>query len=230
MSKLQLLKGDALKLIKQIEDKSIDLILTDPPYDDVSNIKTPRLTDMQKKTLSQEFYRVLKPTGSIILFCGFTDMFKWYNFLSEKMIFKRVLVIVYPPGRAPNKNFIASHESALFFVKTEKYIWNNYKPHDTTVYYTYRPRGNMRGVGTEYRGSGTEKLRTTPKPLKLIKSLIKRLTPEGGVVLDPFMGSGTTGVASVSLNRSFIGFEIDSKIYEHAVKRIKQQTTLHNYI
>jgi len=223
---MKLIKGDALKLIKSVKDNSIDLILTDPPYDDVSNINTPRLTDMQKKKLSEEFYRVLKSTGSIVIFCGFTDKFKWYNFLSEKMIFKRELVLVYQPGRKPNRNFISSHESALFFVKSEKYYWSNHEPPDSTVYIANRARGNMKGKGLDYRGSGTDKLWTTPKPLRFISALVRRLCPRGGVVLDPFMGSGTTGVASISQGKDFIGFEIDDRIFEFAKSRILEQKTL----
>ena len=81
--------GDALKLIKEIPDNSVDLILTDPPYDATNHIRTVRLTGMQRKILTEHFYRILKRTGNVIVFTGITDKFKWFNELSNKFIFKR---------------------------------------------------------------------------------------------------------------------------------------------
>jgi site-specific DNA-methyltransferase (adenine-specific) len=62
----------------------------------------------------------------------------------------------------------------------------------------------------------------TVKPIKLMRYLCKLITPPGGTVLDPFMGSGTTGVACVQTGRNFIGCEIDPKYFAVAERRIKQ--------
>jgi len=122
-----LILGDSLEEIKHIKDNSVDLILTDPPYEQVHYLKTPRLTNMQKRRYVDEFLRILKRTGSIILFCGFEDKWMWHDFLSKKFTFKREIIITYPqapPMFSSNKNFFPSHETALFFVKTEDYYCN----------------------------------------------------------------------------------------------------------
>ena len=62
----------------------------------------------------------------------------------------------------------------------------------------------------------------TPKPVKVTKWLIENTTNEGDTILDPFMGSGTTGVACVQTGRNFIGIEIEPKYYEIAERRIKE--------
>jgi site-specific DNA-methyltransferase (adenine-specific) len=75
----------------------------------------------------------------------------------------------------------------------------------------------------EYRFSrGKEKLHKSEKPLDLIKELITQSSQEGEIVFDPFMGSGTTALASQVLNRKFMGFELDKGFYNTANERIKQ--------
>jgi len=74
------------------------------------------------------------------------------------------------------------------------------------------------------RGAGN--IHPTVKPLRLMEYLIKLVTPEGAIVLDPFMGSGTTGIACVKLNRKFIGIERDELFYEIAVERIENELAL----
>ena len=65
----------------------------------------------------------------------------------------------------------------------------------------------------------------TVKPLNIIQQLIENSSPVGGVILDPFIGSGTTAIASIRSGRHFVGFEIDKTYYETAMKRIKEETT-----
>ena len=215
--------GDAFKLIKTIEDMSIDMILTDPPYDDESYMQ--RLTDMQKRQIAKEFWRVLKIDGNLVMFSGMPDHFKWYNILTETGFkFKRELIWVY---KNPCKSklrvtkqarmFIMGHESILWFVKTDKYYFNN----EGVVELSWFENPAFSGMRRSAEGNPQEKLGVTPKPLKIARILIKRLCKPHGIVFDPFMGFGTFGIASMQLNRSFIGFEIRPEIYEIAKKRIQ---------
>jgi len=215
--------GDAFELIKSVEDNSIDLILTDPPYNDVTHLAYKNSLCYDKKLqLAREFKRVLKITGSVIIFCGFEDQFEWYNVLKQTgFIFKRQCVIVYENmSRKPNRNFIPQHESYLFFVKSDRYYWNNNLQNPTTVYKTIKVMTfNKRWL--EYIGIPLEKIGVTPKPLKLIIQLVQLLTPCGGTVLDPFCGSGTTALACKLTNRNCICFEINKDIYEIAKRRLQ---------
>ncbi|GAI70372.1 unnamed protein product, partial [marine sediment metagenome] len=90
------------------------------------------------------------------------------------------------------------------------------------VYKTQRARGITRNWGYDYKTAPAEKMNVTPKPLGFVQKLVEILCPEGGTVIDPFMGSGTTGEACVITNRKFIGFESDTKIFNFAKERIKE--------
>ena len=89
------------------------------------------------------------------------------------------------------------------------------------VYKTQRPRGITRNYGYDYKTAPKEKMHVTPKPLGLVQRLVEILCPEGGSVIDPFMGSGTTGEACVITGRKFIGYEIEKDIFKFAENRIK---------
>lgn len=80
-------------------------------------------------------------------------------------------------------------------------------------FYTAKASKKERGEGNNH---------PTVKPIKLIEYLVKLITPENGVVLDPYMGSGTTAIACINLNKKFIGYEMDSDYYEIALKRIDE--------
>jgi DNA modification methylase len=73
---------------------------------------------------------------------------------------------------------------------------------------------------------GNQRLHSTQKPVALMEWLIKSFTNEGDLVIDPFMGSGSTGIACIRTNRRFIGIEMDQKYYESAVNRIRRDVEL----
>jgi len=215
--------GDAFKLISEIEDCSVDLIFTDPPYDDETYMD--RLTDVQKTVLAEQFWRVLKPDGNLALFCGLPDHFKWYRLLTDKGFkFKRELIWVYKnPCKAKlritktARNFIAAHETILWFVKGDNYYFNN----QGVVELSWFENPAFSGFRRNAEGNPEEKLGVTPKPLKLAQIIVHRLCRPQGIVFDPFMGYGTFAIASLMLNKSYIGFEIRPEIFEIAQKRIE---------
>jgi len=223
--------GDAFKLIKEIPDNSIDLIFTDPPYDGTKHMD--ELTDKQKEEMAKEFYRVLKPTGNLALFCGYEDKWKWYNILTRLGFkFRREIIWVYPnptgslfaAAQGKLKNFVAAHETCLFFSKTDNYYFNNEGMVEKDWFEHPAFGGIMRIMG--YENTPKEKIGVTPKPIALAKIIVKRLCPKGGVVLDPFMGTGTFGIAAQWYGCKFIGFEINEKIFEFAKKRLNNLSSI----
>lgn len=226
MVEINLLCGDAFEEIKKLKTNSIDLVLTDPPYDNTNYMEG--LAGVQKRVIAEEFKRVLKPTGNIALFCGYEDKWKWYNIFSDLGFkFIREIIWVYknptgfmPMARIHLRKFIAAHETILWFVKSEDYYFNSEGLIEKDWFEHPAYGGIMRLRGVEELPA--EKLGVTPKPLKIAEILVKRLSKENDLVLDPFMGTGTFAVACLKLKRNFIGFEIRKDIYEVAKKRVEK--------
>lgn len=203
---------DCTEGIKKIPDKSIDCICADPPYflgmthngqkgdfNDLAICK-PFFTE-----LAREFKRVLKDTGTFYIF---TD---WRGYAFYYPIFAGILpirnLIVWDKISAPGNFYSYGHELIIFgavggFNKGGQPIWR------------------MPSFASGAKKTNGEKVHPTQKPVELIKKIITDGCPEGGTVLDPFMGSGTTAVAAKEINRKFIGFEINEKYFNIAQSRI----------
>jgi DNA modification methylase len=220
--RIKLINGDSFKILPTFENNSIDLILTDPPYDNTEYM--PSLTDEQKEFMAKEFYRLLKPEGNLVVFCGLYDKFKWYNHLT-KIGFKlvREIIWVYPnPNKMmlPNlKKFIMAHETALWFIKDEeKYYFNKEGLMELDWFEHPAFAGIMRMRGAEK--TPTEKMNVTPKPIKLARILVNRLSPPNGLILDPFMGFVTFAITCIEQNKRFIGIEIREDVFKVAEESI----------
>lgn len=217
---VKLVCGDALKLINTVEDESVDLIFTDPPYD--MSIYMPALPDGQKQVMAAHFKRVLKHMGNIALFTGYIDKFKWFNMLSEEGLkYRRELVWVYPNpagfGRNQRVMFVMAHESILIFTKSEESYFNYDGIMERSWFLYPCFSGWMKGA----EGNPKEDVGATPKPLRLCITLIKRLCPPGGLVLDPFAGLASFGVAALLTGRRYVGFEIREDVFRYAAARLK---------
>ncbi len=232
-----LMKGDCLERMKEIPDGSVDMVLTDPPYG-TTKCKWDSVIDLS--LMWEQLNRVIKANGVIVMTAAqpFTSvlvmsnlkMFK-YDWVWEKPSAKGHLNAKKQPMRA--------HESVLVFynkqptynpIKTQGHtkktsykrkelnsdVYNN---NTTDTYYESTER-YPRSVQVFKQDTQKSSLHPTQKPLSLMEYLIKTYTNEGETVLDFTMGSGTTGVACVNLNRGFIGIEMDSKYFETAKDRI----------
>lgn len=239
MSEYKLLHGDCMKLMGGIEDHSVDLVLADLPYGATANewdVKLP-LTD-----LFNEYERVLKDHGAVVLF-GLgrfgaelimhapKKMPYRYDWVWEKTMPVGFLLSHHMPLRA--------HENVYVFYKHlptyhpqmrigfEPYKAKRSKPGDN--YYSpsgnYTPRpsaGDRFPIDViEFSNGNNKNVHPTQKPVDLLQYLIKTYTDEGMTVLDNTMGSGSTGVAAVSLNRNFIGMELNEKYVKIAKERIE---------
>ena len=232
----QIIHGDCLEIMKDISDKSIDMILCDLPYGTTAckwDVVIPF------EPLWEQYKRVIKDNGAIVLFGSqpFTsalvmsnpDWFK-YELIWQKTLATNFMLVKKQPAK--------KHENILVFYKKQP----TYNPQmETGKPYKDKPRKRTVGIhgnaetikkainneGTRYPSSvqlfsngNNGNVHPTQKPVDLCEYLIKTYTNEGETVLDNTMGSGTTGVACVNTNRSFIGMELDDKYFEIAERRI----------
>jgi len=192
MIKINLIHGDCLEKLKEIPDNSVDMVLTDPPYG-ISIAKWDK-SPMSKEILDQIF-RVSK--NQIIFGGNYFELPK-----TEAWI-------------------VWYKQPFLKFQAQAELIWTSLK-FKTKVFH-YRYAGNCEGYPDKLKVDYAKKsLHPTQKPLELMEYLVREFTKESQTILDPFMGSGTTGVAAKNLNREFIGIELDKNYFEIAKRRIEE--------
>lgn len=212
---------DCMEGFKKIPDGSVHLLLTDPPYG-ISrelNCKGQRLGTTAKlnfnfgewdKLNHNWIEEALKKTkGWAIIFCAKRDIGKYWDLLEKDGFIAIDSLVWQKPDPIPlngKSKFLNAWESAIMG-KRNSASWNGYCTHN--IIKCQAPKGK-------------ERVHPTQKPLKLIQELIKLTTKDDDIVLDPFMGSGTTAVAAKSLGRNFIGFEIDEKYFKLTQKRLNQ--------
>ena len=207
---------DCLEGMKLLPDKSIDLIVTDPPYlmNYRSNYRKVKydyiIGDKDGKDLItesiKEAYRVLKDNSAIYMFCS------WHHIDFFKMEFERYFNL---------KNIIVWNKNNTSMGDLK----GSYAPKHEFVLFGHKGRRLLEGFRypdvLEAKRTGN-KLHPTQKPIDLIEIFIKTSSKENDVVLDMFMGSGVTAVACELNNRKWIGFEIESKYVEVTNKRLEQ--------
>lgn len=220
--RIEIIRGDAFQLIKQVESNSIDLVFTDPPYKRATQVKLRELTNMQIKIMAKEFARVLKKGGNLALFCGMYDKWDWYQALKEAGLnyIMELLWVYRNPStiRFQKRKFVPAHDTILWFSKGEEYYFDERVPIELSWFEHKAFVGKLRGQ----EGVPSEKLNTTPKPLKIAIIIVKRLCPLNGIVLDPFAGLGTFAIACKLTNRNYLGFEINEKYFHIVLDRIKK--------
>lgn len=219
--------GDCLELMKNIPDNSVDLIVTDPPY----NISRKNNFHTLKGRHGMDYgewdknfdvtgwinlaVSKLKSGGSIVCFNSFENIGQIASEYRNNNIAVKCLLRwekTNPFPRNVNRLFVNNIEVALWGVKGKGWVFN--KPKDIP-YHT--------GKFISPIVMGKEKTKhPTQKPEKIISEIIGILSNENDLILDPFMGSGTTGVACKHLNRKFIGIELDKEYFEIAKDRIKK--------
>ena len=230
-----IVNADCFEYLKTIESGSVDLILTDPPYDISRNSNFSKVsesasdfmktkyskhsidfgewdTTLDLDTLFSEYYRVLKKGGTLIIFY---DVWKSNQLkeLAQKWKFKQPRVGMWlknnPTPINSKSNYLSNaHEFFFTFVKDKKPTFNS--EYDNGIYKYPLCHGKER---LEH---------PTQKPLSLIKEMIQKHSNEGDLVLDTFSGSGTTAEACQTLRRRFICIERDEKYYKLSIERIKQ--------
>ena len=243
---LNLMQGDCLEKMKEIEGGSVDMVLTDPPYGTTA-CKWDSIIPLEP--MWEQLKRIIKPNGAIVLTASqpFTSVLVTSNIKQFKYEW------IWQKNRGSNFGAakyqpLKEHESVLVFSKNGGKV--NYYPIKEPRKGTggdrvkYKFNGSNTGKREAYngfvdnrKGHKEEELRypstiqkhntqvglhPTQKPVALMEYLIKTYTNEGETVLDFTMGSGTTGVACKNQNRKFIGIELDQDYFEIAKKRIEE--------
>ena len=236
---MQLINGDCLEKMKDIQDGSIDFILCDLPYGTTAcKWDSVIPTDL----LWAEYERILKPDGVIALFG--TEPFSSVLRTSNLKMYK--YDVIWEKHQATNpffakKGIMKIHENISIFYKK----CGTYNPQKTYGHKTYSAfKSDVKSVGEIYgssksvhygnedgsryptsilRFSGEKGFHPTQKPVKLLEYLIKTFSNEGETVLDNAMGSGSTGVACIHTGRNFIGIEKDEKYFNVAKSRIEEE-------
>ncbi len=230
-----LYQGDTLNILKLLPDNSIDTIITDPHYNIADDVK---LTKVGNKIVSNqkawgnsfkdhwqdfetysswiisifsELKRVLKDNGSIIAFFDrkYTGYFAYIFETKLNLVYRNKLYFIKnnPLPHFRKNNYRSTVEEAIWLTKTKKYFINFIRQAEMKqVFY-----GNIGKKDTKH---------PTEKYMWMIKPIVRRHAPPNGVVLDPFLGSGTTAIACESLGKYWIGIEKNSEYCSIAKRQI----------
>jgi len=237
---MRLLQGDCLSLMKDIEDQSIDMILCDLPYGTTA-CKWDSIIPFEP--LWEQYRRIVKDRAPIVLFGSqpFTSALvmsnpKWfrYEWIWHKDKGANIGVMRYQPMKYHENIVVFSKKSHFYVPQMEKRLEKNKRKN--------KPRTGWCGTQQHYihvehsKGNDDYKypssiqkcnvvrrgMHPTQKPIPLLEYLLKTYSTESDVVLDNCMGSGSTGIACLNLDRKFIGIEKDKDIFNLAKERIEK--------
>ena len=222
--------GDSKQLIRELDNQSVDLILTDPPYN-LSSYSTGNIELSWHKTINNdlaiwdrntfepnewlsEFKRILKPTGNIFAFTSYNLMGKWHESFDPE--FNTFQYVIWHKSNPVPKIYRAGFLNSCELIIC---TWN--KGHT----WNFTTQKDMHNFIQTPICMGKERLKNpfhpTQKPVKLLEHIIKIASNEGNTVFDPFMGVGSTGVAALNLNRRFIGFELEPEYFHATEQRLQ---------
>lgn len=240
-----IIRGDSKDVIKRIPDNSIDFIFTDPPYNlgqhstgnipllgrsEMNNdVAEWDMIDFNPEEWADEFIRILKPTGNLFIFTSYNQLGRWYNCLDHRFDTSNFMVWhkTNPAPKIFKAGFLNSCEM-IFTCWNKKHTWN------------FISQSEMHNFIESPICMRPERLSNpkhpAQKPISILKKIIKIATNKDDIIFDPFMGVGSTGVAALSLDRRFIGVEINTNYFNAAKERIntilqtnQSTSTMSNY-
>lgn len=235
MSDIDIICADSIQWLKSQNNSVFDLIVADPPYNlgkKYGNDSDRKEVEHQNLFLEQwvsEAIRVLKPGGSIYAFMGFKHIAKLYTYLEDGGLnFQNWVCWHYTQGMGKTKGFSPRHDDILVFSKGDKFKFNLDEIRIPQKF--YRSINNMRGAnpGDVWEFSHIHYCQEnrqdhpTQKPEGLIERIVRASSNKGDLILDPFLGSGTTARVCQQLGRNCIGVEINPQYVEMSKERLSQ--------
>ena len=223
---IDLRQGDCLEVLKSMPSESIDLIVTDPPYKTTSRGNAGNSGGMLQKEINKkgqvfnfndidcekyasEFYRVLKYGSHCYIMTNHINLIHILNTFTANG-FHFIKSLIWDKGnKIMGQYYMSQFEYILFFRKGKGIKINNCGTSDI-----------LSVPNKKLKDTNGKNLHDTEKPVNLMKILIENSSAENELVLDPFMGIGSTGIACMNTNRNFIGIELDQKYFEIAKERI----------
>ena len=222
----KLINGDAIDFMKTLDDESVDLIVTDPPYkitargcsgNSGGNMKSKlsmqgkifKHNDIKPIEYIPEFYRLLKDGSHCYIMTNHVNLQEILN-TATKCGFHFIKSLIWDKGnKIMGRFYMSQFEYILFFRKGKGKKINKCGTADI-----------LRVPNKKTKGEDGKNIHDTEKPVELMKILIENSSQKGDLVLDPFIGVGAVGVACKELNRDYIGIELDEKYYNIACKRV----------
>ena len=238
---MQIICGDCTEVLAKFKPCSVDLVVTSPPYDNLRSYHSS--FDVVK--LTEELFRVVKPGGVVVWVVGDATidgsetgtsfrqaiMFMDAGFnLHDTMIYEKNSSTY--PANAKSNRYTQIFEYMFVFSKgkpkthnlicDKKNLWYGYKDFSGKLKKPvpeFSPRTNIWKCVTSFNDKTNH---PAPFPEQLALDHIRTWSNEGDVVMDPFLGSGTTGKMAAISNREFIGIEISEEYCEMAKRRIEK--------
>ena len=215
----KLYQGDCLEVMSGIKDKSVDLIVTDPPYlmdyqsnrrkkeDRFDKIKNDKGNYMLIQDYLEECHRIMKDNTAIYCFCSWHNIDFFKNEFEKHFKLKNILVW--------NKNNHGTGD-----------LKGSYAPKHEFILFGHKGRTLLRekriaDVIDCPKISSNKLTHPTEKPQDLLEIFIKQSSDVGSIIFDGFMGTGSCGIAAKKLNRNFIGIELDEKYFNIAKNRLE---------
>ncbi|MCD6385191.1 site-specific DNA-methyltransferase [Candidatus Sumerlaeota bacterium] len=239
-----IVQGDCLEIMRQIPDNSVDVTFADPPF----NLKKKYNRYYDKHEVEnylswcrewlREMVRITKPTGSIFVH----NIPKWliyFGFYLNEVAIFRHWIAWDAMGSPLGKTLLPNHYGILYYVKSDKFKFYDIRmmhKRCRVCHYVLQDYGGKKNqmhkfgplvsdVWTDIHRIRHKKRRDEHPcqlPIHLLERLILMSTDEGDIILDPFVGTGTTAIAAKKLGRKFIGIDIDPKYVEITNKKLEQ--------
>ncbi|MGQ4810079.1 hypothetical protein NKDENANG_03525 [Candidatus Entotheonellaceae bacterium PAL068K] len=237
MTDQTIILGDAISELPKFKSETFDLVVADPPYNLGKNYGNNHDVNGFEDYLGfsrlwlNEAYRLLKPQGTIYVFMGFRFISYLYDILGREleMFFNSWIVWHYTQGMGKTKGFSPRHDDVLMFTKSKDFVFNLDEIRIPQKY--YRERNNMRGANpgdvwefshVHYCNENRQN-HPTQKPEGLIERMVLASSNENSLVLDPFLGSGTTLRVCQQLRRFGTGIEMNAEYAEMSRARLQKE-------
>ena len=242
-----LYNGDALAGIERVADASVDLVIADPPYGlgkDYGN-DSDRLGANEYLAWSRRWIDAvvpkLKANGSLYVFLTWQHSPEVFSHLKTRLAMVNEIIWDrrVPSMGGSTRKFSSVHDNIGFFVKSRDYYFDvdavripydaeTKKARTRSIFVGkkwlevgYNPK-DVWSVSRLHRQHGERENHPTQKPLEIVERMVLASCPPGGIVLDPFMGSGTSAVAATRHGRRFVGFELNPEYFRIVEKRVAE--------